>query len=95
MKKTIDLWDFREEFLQMGRGDQFSYDGLEALYDFLEENYDDYELDVIELCCMFTEYEGMEEFWEDYDEDDYPTMEDVDDNFMVIMIDKNRFLLAS
>jgi hypothetical protein len=42
----------------MGRGEQFSYNGLEVLFDYLEELEhceDEYELDVIGLCCDFAE----------------------------------------
>ncbi len=44
----------------MGRGDHFTHRGLEALFDFLEETEADtgeeFELDVIGLCCDFSEY---------------------------------------
>ena len=50
---------FRDEFHKCGRVDQFSYEALGLLYDFLEEhdcsNAYDYELDVIALCCEFSE----------------------------------------
>jgi hypothetical protein len=43
----------------MDRVDNFSLDGLYALYDHLIESSDDsetdYELDVIALCCEFSE----------------------------------------
>ena len=55
MKQTIDFQEFRAAFYDSGREDNFSLSALEALFDFLEENYTDYELDVIELCCEFTE----------------------------------------
>jgi hypothetical protein len=45
---------FREEFASMGRY-QFSYDGLGLLYEYLEESDPDYSLDVVELCCSYTE----------------------------------------
>ena len=66
MKQTISLHDFRKAF-QSIRPDNFSYAGLEALYDFLEETDPDYELDVIALCCDFTEYSSLEEFQADYE----------------------------
>ncbi len=56
MKQTINVWDFRDAFQKMGRGDQFSYAGLGALFDYLEEGGEDVELDVIALCCEFSEY---------------------------------------
>lgn len=59
MKTTVNLYDFRKAFHDMGRGNQFSYDGLRVLYNSLEELSDDtgeeYELDVIALCCEFEE----------------------------------------
>ena len=59
MKQTIDLYAFRNAFYKMGRKDQFSYDGLEILFDYLEEVEQDtgeeMELDVIALCCDYAE----------------------------------------
>ena len=58
MFKTIDAYAFRNEFKSMGRGDQFTYEGLTVLFDYLEELEfcgDPYELDVIALCCDFAE----------------------------------------
>jgi hypothetical protein len=55
---------------KMGRGDQFSYEGLIALFDYLEMLEDDIgepiELDVISLCCEYSEYENLKEFKNDY-----------------------------
>jgi hypothetical protein len=49
---------FRDEFYHSNRGDNFSYEGLGALYDYLEEvHYGKYDLDVIGLCCEFEEDE--------------------------------------
>jgi hypothetical protein len=51
MKTTVYLHDLRTQFHQMGRGDQFSYDGLRVLFEALEQYEDDtgseVELDVI------------------------------------------------
>ena len=57
MKKTLTKSDFRQEFHLAGRGGQFSYEGLGVLFDLLEEINPDMELDVIELCCEFSEIE--------------------------------------
>jgi hypothetical protein len=46
---------FREHFAAMGRAYQFSYEALGLLYEFLEENTEGYELDVIALCCEYAE----------------------------------------
>jgi hypothetical protein len=46
---------FRDEFHRAGRRNQFSYDGLAILFDWLNENYPDYDLDVVQLCCDYAE----------------------------------------
>jgi hypothetical protein len=59
MKSTINLYQFRDSFERMNRKDQFSYEGLEVLFNGLEEFEEDtgeeMELDVIALCCEFSE----------------------------------------
>jgi predicted ArsR family transcriptional regulator len=59
MKVTINVSDFRDAFHRCGRGSQFSYEGLAILFDYLEECETDigeeWELDVIALCCDFAE----------------------------------------
>jgi len=55
MKQTINLAKFRDAFHQADRGTQFSYEGLEVLFNYLEEIDPDYELDVIGICCDFSE----------------------------------------
>jgi hypothetical protein len=46
---------FRTEFEACGRAEQFSYEALGLLFDYLEEIAPDYELDVIGLCCDYSE----------------------------------------
>lgn len=50
------------------RPDNFSYEGLKALYEYFDElsQDQDIELDVIAICCDFTEYENFEEIKKDY-----------------------------
>lgn len=62
MKQTVTIHTFREAFKVMGRADQFSYEGLELLFDHLEELEhceEPYELDVIALCCDFAESDAL------------------------------------
>lgn len=57
MKQTIDTTSqFAGAFKAAGRENQFSRDGLDALFNYLEESDPGYELDVIELCCEREEY---------------------------------------
>ena len=70
MITTINEYDFIDAFKKMGRKGNFSNNGLVALYEYLEMLEDDtgqpIELDVIALCCEFTEYDNLEEFQADY-----------------------------
>ena len=59
MIQAINLSDFRNAFHQMGRGEQFSYEALELIFNHLEQYEEDtgeqIELDVIAICCDFEE----------------------------------------
>ena len=99
MKKTINYYDFRTEFRAFGREEQFTRQGLKALFDYLEELGEDcgeeIELDVIALCCEFVEYDSLEDFHSEYDKDDYPTLEVLRDHTQVIEIDNESFIIAA
>lgn len=88
MTRTVSLSDFRQAFRDYGRENQFSYEALKALYEYLEEleSCTDiaYELDVIALCCEFCEYTAGEAC-EAYD---LESLEELEENTTVIYIDK-------
>ena len=76
MKQTVNFRDFVGAFTRMGRSEQFSYSGLKALFEYLEDVYEgDYELDVIALCCEWTEYCDVVDINMDYGQD----FEDLDE----------------
>lgn len=54
MKQEIDVYDFERAFKDMDR-DYFSWDGYQALYDYYDQ-FEDFSLDVIAICCDVTEY---------------------------------------
>ena len=62
MKQTITKCQFHDAFRDMDRKDNFSYEGLNALYDYIEQYEEDcnteVEMDVIAFCCEFSEYES-------------------------------------
>lgn len=54
--QTIDTASqFRDQFHRCGRGDQFSYEALGLLFDYLSDCGSDVELDVVGVCCEFAE----------------------------------------
>ena len=70
MKTTVSHYDFTEAFKDYGRSDNFSYEGLKALFDYLEDLESDIgeqiELDVVAICCDFSEYDSAREAAEHY-----------------------------
>jgi len=100
MYQTITKGQFRDAFHNMGRGEQFTYEGLGALFDQIEDWETDMgsegesELDVIALCCDFTEYADFEEFQADYS-DEYETLEDVEDATTVIPVNDKGFIIRN
>jgi len=71
MKKTLSFYDFCDEWEKWeDRKNTFSYEGKKALFEYLEEyeesTGEEIELDIIALCCDYTEYESFEEFKADY-----------------------------
>lgn len=58
MKTTVNFSEFRDLFQQI-RPDNFSYEGLKHLFSWLEQYEEDtgeeLELDVIAICCDFSE----------------------------------------
>jgi hypothetical protein len=69
MKTTVYRNEFHDYFIQAGRGEQFSYEGRNILFDWIEQldadTGEETELDVIALCCEFSE-STIEELIFDY-----------------------------
>lgn len=59
MFTRVNLSGFRDAFRAAGRKDQFSYDGLRVIFDYMEELEDSLgepvELDVVAICCDYAE----------------------------------------
>ena len=64
MKQTVNFYQFENQFNAM-RPDNFSYHGLKALFEYIEDFEEDtgeeIEFDVIGLCCEFSEYGSPED----------------------------------
>jgi hypothetical protein len=90
MKTTIDnVSQFRDAFHAAGRSSQFSYEGLEILFNYSEEVNPDYELDVVALCCDYSE-DDVETIARDYSidlNDADPEADDYEDQCRQIVFD--------
>jgi hypothetical protein len=97
MKETITKYQFTDWFRSNDNyRNNFSYDGLGALFDYIEELEndmgEDIEFDPIALCCEYSEFDDLAEFQEDYSKD-YQTIGDIESDTTVIMIDDESFII--
>ena len=92
MYQTINLSNFRDAFNTV-RPENFSYEGLEVLFEHLEE-YEGadskmgIELDIIAICCDFTEC-NIKEALNDYD---LKSLEELEQNTIVLKIDDDTII---
>jgi hypothetical protein len=88
MKQTVYLEDFRRAF-QSTRPNNFSYEGLIALYDYFQNLEDDIgeelDLDVIAVCCDYSEYKNFQELKSNYL--NIKTLEDLRERTEIIPIE--------
>jgi hypothetical protein len=84
MIQTVNFHTFHDAFTSR-RPDNFSYSGLRALFDYLEQLEEDTgessELDVIAICCDFSQYDSVEDALEEYRLED---REELEDNTLLI-----------
>ena len=90
--KELTKSQFKDQF---ENDDGFSWDGLGALYDYINDNLDDYNtrLDVIALRCEYSEYDSIKDYNDDYNEE-YTDYKDITAT-AVIPIDSDRFIIAN
>ena len=89
MIDNVTFSDFHDRFRNMDRLQGWTYDGLRAMFDYLEEYEDStgeqVALDVIAICCDFSEYDSIEELQGDYSTE-YETWDDVASETTVIPV---------
>ena len=95
MKQSVSIYDFERAFKRYER-ENFSYDGLKALFEYLEEyeegTGEEVELDVIALCCEYAEYDSLKEYNDDYGTE-YDEIDLIQDDTTLIKIDDERFII--
>ena len=100
MKETVTVYRFRDAFRQSDTyKNNFSYEGLLALFEYLEElewemDGMEFELDVVAICCDYKEYDSIKDFNADYShyEDGYH-LDDIREETVVIEIpNTERFI---
>lgn len=93
MYQSINFSSFCDAFYHMGRKDQFTYAGKRALFDYLEQYEEDtgetVELDVIALCCEYSE-DDLASVLESYS---LESLDKLHDNTQVISYDESTGLV--
>lgn len=89
-QKIESAEELREAFAQKGRRDQFSREGFEALFDYLDEFINDVELDPIALCCEWTE-SSIEEAFGDFQVE---SMDELLDHVVVLELENDNILVG-
>lgn len=92
--------DYKRVINPKWEGGNFTYKGLRALFNYLndlsEDTGEDIKLDVINLCCDYLEYKNGTEFLNDYPtelkKDDYDEIEDFWDAVEEEMNDKTTLI---
>jgi|TARA_R100000482_G_scaffold73777_2_gene28339 hypothetical protein len=95
MIHEINKTEFIEAFSKWHGGDyknNFSYEGLNALFDYLDE-IEEYELDIVGICCNYSEFENLAEIQEQYP--DIETVEDLRELTEVIEIPNTERLIIA
>ena len=68
--RSVGVYDFHRAFEDADRTNSFSYGGRIALFEYLEHLAEDLaqpiELDVIAICCDYSEFENLEDFKQQY-----------------------------
>lgn len=90
---NVTLNDFYNAFIEYNRTEAFSAYGLNALYDLLEDCSQDMpiNLDVIGLCCEFSEYENPQDALLNYDH--IETLEELKDHTLVLELENGGIIL--
>lgn len=62
--QTLNVYQFRDAFMASSRKDQFSYEALGEIFDYLEEYSEStgepVELDIVAICCDWAEMTWQE-----------------------------------
>ena len=105
---------YENDFINSFKGsytykNNFSFKGLEALHNYLEDLYNDieenYVLDFVTIYCEYTQYNNIDEYLEDYttelSEKDFTNIKDFEkavkkeiaENTILIIIDDESFII--
>ncbi len=97
MKTTINKSEFRQAFSNHGREEQFSYEALGLIFDYLEtleeDTGEEIEMDVIAICCEYAEADAQT-IADDYgiDLEDCETDEEIEEAVLDYLNDNTQVI---
>jgi hypothetical protein len=95
--QTVNKNQFIDSFKSWDTyANHFSYEGLELLYDWLVESDEDIELDVVALCCDFTESDVttiIQEYELPQDISFNDALEYIQDNSLVVGVTEQKTIV--
>ena len=95
MKYTMNKNEFINEFKNI-RADNFSYEALDAFYDYLicleEDTEEELQFDPVAWCCEYTEYDNIKDFQNQYGSE-FKKIDDIKNKTTVINISNSDRLL--
>lgn len=98
MKKSINEYEFINGFKNSIYKNKFTYQGLQALFKYLEELerdiQEEIEFDLVSIACDYTEYENLEDIKKDYNID-IKTIEDLSDYTDYIKIINENIIIEN
>ena len=99
--KTLSREEFKREF-EFGDAssynDQFSDEGLNALYDYIESIYTEehpFEMDAVGLIVQFTEYESLEECLQEVGNEEISSLDALEYHTIVIEVENSERIIIS
>ena len=100
MKKTINFYEFSQGFVKRHRKENFSYEGLKLIFDYMEDLEEslgeELEYDPISICCEFHEYGSLQGVLEDYAiQEIEPSVDTLHEHFGVVLEGKNGIIVVS
>lgn len=97
MYQTVTQYDFVQAFEDMDRAENFTRRARQELFEYLEDlerdTGEEIELDVIALCCEWSEYtrdELAEQYPDQYDDDEDTMVEAFEEVTHIIRVDQGR-----
>jgi uncharacterized protein YggL (DUF469 family) len=99
--KELGREEFKQEFdfgIHSSYNNQFSDEGLNALYDYIEEIYSEenpFEMDAVGLIVQFTEYESLEECLQEVGNEEINSLDALEYHTIVIEVENSERIIIS